>query len=90
MFQAEMTIKERVARIVMMRSRLYQELSGIQAACPHTDKTGKYGGSTGNYDPTSDCYWISVACCECGSTWTIYDDDDKDGYANFDGRIIRD
>ena len=83
-----MTIKERVARIVRMRSRLSQELAELQADCPHTDKTGRYGANSGNYDPSDDCYWINVSCEDCGRTWSIYDD--EDGYKGFNGRIIRD
>lgn len=77
-----------MTRIVLMRSRLSQELYALQDACPHNDKTGKYGSNTGNYDPSADCYWINVACCDCGRTWSIYDD--EDGYKGFNGRIIRD
>jgi hypothetical protein len=82
-----MTIKERVARIMTMRSLLTRELSALQDACPHNDKTGKYGANTGNYDPSADCYWINVSCEDCGRTWTIYDD--EDGYKGFNGKIIR-
>lgn len=84
----ELTIKERVERINTMRSRLTQELLVIQAECTHPNKTGRYGGNTGNYDPSADCYWITCHCPDCNTGWTIYDD--EAGYKQFDGRIIRD
>lgn len=80
-----MTIKERMVRIVTMKNRLTQELHALQKACPHIDKTGVYGSNTGNYDPSADCYWISVNCHDCGRTWSIYSD--EPGYRGFDGRI---
>ena len=83
-----MTIKQKVERIINMRHTLMVELVAIQKACPHNDKTGRYGSNTGNYDPSADCYWINVSCEDCGRTWSIYDD--EDGYKGFNGRIIRD
>lgn len=37
--------------------------------CTHPDVTKKYEGSTGNYDPTCDSYWIRWRCPDCEHTW---------------------
>lgn len=84
-----MNIKESVARIVQMRSRLNQELLTLREACPHLDKTGKHGANTGNWCSTDDDYWISAECCDCGRTWTIYHSENPEGYRRFDGRIVK-
>lgn len=34
------------------------KLKNIQDSCPHKSNTG-------NYDPTSDCYWIEYFCYDC-------------------------
>jgi len=32
----------------------------------------EYRSNTGNYDPSSDTYWINCDCILCGDRWTIY------------------
>lgn len=34
----------------------------------------KYGSDTGNYDPSSDCYWVNVYCPLCKSGWRFEGD----------------
>lgn len=37
-----------------------------QKKCPHKNVKTKTGSNTGNYDPSSDCYWVDVECHDCG------------------------
>lgn len=82
-----MNIKEKMSRLVLMKGRINQEILDLQSNCPHEDQVGKYGSNTGNYDPHADCYWISVACEDCGRTWSVYND--EPGYRAFKGRIVK-
>ena len=69
-----------MTRIVAMRSRLSQELYALQDACPHNDKTGKYGSNTGNYDPSEDSYWYEINCKCCKKAWS--EDQSNSKYKN--------
>lgn len=44
----------------------------LQAKCKHKHTTIKEGGSTGNYDPTDDCYWSDYTCTDCKKQWREY------------------
>ena len=50
--------------------RLSEELYELQTTCTHPNVTKKYGGSSGNYDPSNDCYWIDWRCPDCDKAWT--------------------
>lgn len=41
----------------------------LQSTCKHPAVTKKYQGSSGNYDPSADCYWIEFKCPDCGKRW---------------------
>lgn len=41
----------------------------LQAMCLHPNVSKKYDGSTGNWDPNDDCYWIEFKCPDCGKKW---------------------
>ena len=41
----------------------------MQGNCLHPDVDKKYCGSTGNYDPSADGYWIDWSCPDCGKFW---------------------
>lgn len=41
----------------------------LQEQCTHTNVTKKYSGSTGNYDPSADSYWIDWHCPDCDKRW---------------------
>lgn len=87
---AEMTIKDKVDRILGMQERLATELRSLQSVCPHTSKTGKYGADKGNYyDPHDHDYWIEVNCPDCTKSWTIYYTDNPCDYYKFDGVKIK-
>lgn len=42
----------------------------IQKECPHTNAQKKHRADTGNYDPSSDCYWTEFTCSDCGKMWS--------------------
>lgn len=66
--------------------KLYEQLAELQTLCPHPDVTKKYGGSTGNYDPNADCYWIDWNCPDCDKIWST----DQDRENNLKpGRVIK-
>ncbi len=41
-----------------------------QTKCKHVKATKSYKGNTGNYDPSSNCYWIDWCCPTCLKQWT--------------------
>lgn len=47
-----------------------QSLYELQDECTHPAAVKKHGGSTGNYDPSADCYWTDWKCPDCGKRWT--------------------
>jgi len=54
-----------------------QELEAFKESCSHPEMhlSKEYGSNTGNYDPTSDSYWINYSCECCGKRWTEYDEE---------------
>jgi hypothetical protein len=46
------------------------DLKSLQSTCTHPNVVQKHGGNTGNYDPSSDCYWIDFTCPDCDKRWT--------------------
>lgn len=50
-------------------SKWNSALSQLRDECNHINVSKKYNGSTGNYDPNSDCYWIAFRCLDCGKSW---------------------
>jgi hypothetical protein len=51
-----------------------QDLTMLRNECGHPNVTKKYGSNTGNYDPSSDSYWIDWHCPDCGKFWTTDQD----------------
>lgn len=41
-------------------------IKSLKKECKHENAKVEYGANTGNYDPTSDCYWIIANCKDCG------------------------
>ena len=53
------------------RKVLNDQLKDIQDnLCQHINFTKKYGGNSGNYDPSADSYWIDWECQDCGKHMT--------------------
>lgn len=61
-------IKDLQDQIEVLQNRIKK----IQDECnhPHACVDKKYDGSSGNYDPTADCYWINHHCQLCDKRWT--------------------
>lgn len=59
---------------------LEKELIQIQSECSHPasclEKTAH--SNTGNYDPSSDCYWYDFHCSLCDKRWS----EDQEDYHN--------
>lgn len=65
-------IKTRVRQLKNIIKDSHDELSDHQEFCTHSDVTKQSGGSTGNYDPSADCYWVDYHCNICDKRWTEY------------------
>ncbi len=52
--------------------KLNKKIALIQSECSHppSARDSKPGASTGNYDPTADCYWVDHTCGLCQKKWT--------------------
>jgi len=46
-----------------------QALITLSETCPHTDATKTARANTGNYDPSTNCYWWAHHCPDCGRSW---------------------
>jgi hypothetical protein len=64
-----MSIQSEHARIIKNLTKWKTALKVLQETCHHADKDQEYGSNTGNYDPTSDCYWVMFTCNDCGKIW---------------------
>lgn len=58
-------------RIYKSIMKLEDELVKHQNKCKHKNATKKWGGNTGNYDPSADCYWTEFHCPTCLKRWTV-------------------
>lgn len=49
------------------------KIAAIQAECSHpiAALTETKGANTGNYDPSSDCYWTDYHCGLCDKGWRV-------------------
>ena len=45
------------------------KLKALQETCLHTDATVVFACNTGNYDPSSDCYWKTSTGPDCRKIW---------------------
>lgn len=60
-----MNILKESNRLKLEKENIEYKIIKLQAICPHDAIEGEYGGSTGNYDPSSDCYYITARCLVC-------------------------
>lgn len=69
-----MKIETRIKRVQSKLIEYNMKLHELRKECAETGHggklTGKYRGNTGNYDPSSDCYWVEFKCPICGDYWT--------------------
>jgi len=72
-------IKAYVLKRQQAAAKAYMDIKAVQdEVCPHEGLEGKYGGSSGNYDPSCDSYWVDFKCSVCGKRWT--EDQDQQRY----------
>jgi len=60
----------RAERINIRIAKLNEMLKAHQEECPHHDVVSEYKSNTGNYDPSSDKYWINYTCPLCLKHWS--------------------
>lgn len=65
-----MKIETKRKRIEEKINKLEEERKQLQLICPHNSHIKQYRGSTGNYDPHDDCYWIEYHCQDCNKQWS--------------------
>ncbi len=62
-------IRRRAATLGRRAARVQEDRYLLQQECLHPTPFMKYGASTGNYDTSSDAYWIDWKCPDCGKQW---------------------
>ena len=70
-----MKIRTRVDKVNQKIVNLRAELEQIRKTCPHQGLTGTYRANVGNYDSSSDTYYIVYRCPECDAHWQEYQHD---------------
>ena len=68
MFNSEQ-VKQKRDIIESLQTELSQQITDLRKKCSHQNLTYKYGGSSGNWDKSDDCYWIDWNCEDCGHSW---------------------
>ena len=63
-------IRRKMATLKKTQAKVTSEMQLLRMECPHNTPKYKYNGSTGNYDPSSDGYWIEWNCPDCEKHWT--------------------
>lgn len=66
----QLKIKRKVDKLKEKIDNAYKEIKEVQATCQHPNADKKYCGSTGNYDPSNDSYWIDFHCQDCNKRWS--------------------
>lgn len=56
------------------------KIAAIQESCQHENNIADYESNTGNYDPTSDCWWVFVKCLDCDKRMRFDSVKDSDLY----------
>ena len=67
-------VRHRREKLEAKITELHGKITELQETCRHDNLTYKCGGSSGNYDPSADCYWIDWHCEDCGKRWTTDQD----------------
>jgi hypothetical protein len=55
----------------------------LRKKCKHKNYVSEYKSNSGNYDPSSDCYWIEFNCLDCGDTNHFDSIKDEKNYHKF-------
>lgn len=63
-----------------------KNIKEFQDKCGHKNAKIIFKSNTGNYDPSSDCYWITVECDDCEFVGSFDSEKDKEQYKFWGGR----
>jgi hypothetical protein len=63
-------IREKIQFLNKRKNKLLAQIDKIQTECSHPFVTKVHRSNTGNYDPSTDCYWDECSCPDCGKYWT--------------------
>ena len=63
-------IRRRRAILMRQEEKLAASIALLKDQCKHPTPHYTYFSNTGNYDPSSDAYWIDWTCPDCGKKWT--------------------
>lgn len=72
-------IRRKRASLERQEEKVEAAFASLRAQCPHHTPFMKYDGSSRNYDPSDDCFWIAWHCPDCGKRW-ITDQTREGGY----------
>jgi hypothetical protein len=50
-------------------NELEEQLQSLRESCTHPNVVKTHKADTGNYDPSTDCYWTEFKCPDCGKFW---------------------
>jgi hypothetical protein len=66
---AAQVCRKRVA-LERQQAKVSEALALLRITCQHPTPTFQYKGSSGNYDPSDNSYWMEWHCPDCGKKWT--------------------
>jgi len=58
-------MNKEILKLQKQITTIQSKIAAIQNSCQHENNVAEYGANTGNYDPSSDCYWVFVKCLDC-------------------------
>jgi hypothetical protein len=70
-------VRKKYRLLKSLQAKTSLALTILERDCTHPLLTMKYGGSSGNYDPSDNHYWIDWACPDCGRRWTTPQDSNE-------------
>jgi hypothetical protein len=73
-------MSQEILKLQKQITTIQSKIAAIQKSCQHENNEAEYGSNTGNYDPSSDCWWIFVKCLDCDKRMRFDSVDDSDLY----------
>lgn len=67
-----MDIRAKISELNSIISKARHHIIQLRSNCPHKEGYYVYGGDSGNWCPSDDCYWKNFTCLDCGKEWTEY------------------
>lgn len=62
-------INTRYKKLLVKEAKIAQAIKALQEECTHPSLSKIAKGSSGNYDPSNDCWWYECKCPDCGKYW---------------------